>query len=428
MKYLHDVAAHFADLGAGKSIVIHSACAEPKRLASELAASAPFMDGVLVHTLMPMGDSPYAAPAPARHLHLNTFFPGRGLREAFNAGRVTAQRHALSAIPNLFAQRRCAVDLLLLQVSPPDAAGYVSLGVSVDYMHAALRRQPRVIAEVNPAMPHTCGDTRVHVDAIDWFVDAIEAPQTVLAAAGDTVDGRIAEHVASLLRDGAVLQIGIGALPDMVLAKVGHLRHLGLHSGIVTAAVRPLIESGVIDNSSKRERQGVSVATMAAGTQDFYDFLNCNAAVEFHPCSLTHDRAVLARIEGFCAINSVLQVDLSGRANAEQVQGRKIALPGGLPDFAAGATEAKRGLSILALRSSFRNGQHSNIVASLGAGTPVTVGAEHIDYVVTEYGIAPIRGTPPKARARGLIAIAHPDCREALEREFVNHFCTELEP
>jgi 4-hydroxybutyrate CoA-transferase len=417
MKRLHDLGALLGGLGPGQSIVLHSACAEPKGLAGQLADSAHSLNGFQVHTLMPMGSSPYAREEPAAHLRINTFFPGRGLREAFNAGRVTSRRYPLSAIPGLFVRREFKADVLLLQVSPPDITGHVSLGISVDYMRAVLGTKPMVIAEIAPQMPSTCGDTLLPVSDIDYFVDADEGPQTVAPAETDPVDLVIAANVASLVGDGAILQIGIGSLPDMVLAKLSHLKHLGLHSGILTEAVRPLIESGAIDNSTKTSFAGVSVATMAAGTQSFYDFLHRNSSVEFHPCSLTHDRTALGNIRGLTAINSVLQVDLAGQANAEEAQGKRVALPGGLPDFAVGATQAAEGLSILALRSSYRNGQHSNIVSSLAPGTPVSVGADHVDYAVTEYGIARVRGASPAARAHGLIGIAHPAHRETLERQ-----------
>jgi 4-hydroxybutyrate CoA-transferase len=361
-----------------------------------------------------MGQAPYGEPAPASHLDLYTFFPGKGLRAALDAGRAQAARHPLSALPRLFATGEWRADVLLLQVSSPGETGHVSLGVSVDYMRAVLAQKPLVIAEINPRMPRTAGDTLLPVTAIDWCVDATEPPQDMAPAAPDLVDEQIARNVASLVRDGAVLQAGIGALPDRVVASLGHLRHLGLHSGIVTDAVRPLIESGVIDNSTKRIKPGVSVTSMAGGTQSFYDFLHRNAAVEFHPCSFTHDAQVLAQLDGLCAINSALQVDLQGNANAETAGGRRISLPGGLPDFATGASRAKDGMSIVALRSTAGRQRASSIAVQVDS--PATLAADQIDYVVTEYGIASLRGAGPAARAAALVSIAHPEYRDALAR------------
>jgi len=416
MKRLGDVGALLATFVEGSTVVVHSGCAEPPLLARAVAEHAASMHGVNVVTMMPMGSSPYAEPGPASELRLATFFPGKGLRGALNAGRVRPLRYALSAIPVLFDSRAMKADAVLLQVSAPDETGHVTLGISVDYMRAVLAQAPIVVAEINPRMPRTCGDTRLPVSAIDWFVDATEPPQEVPPAKADAVDEQIARNVAALVRDGAVLQVGIGALPDAVLGQLGHLKHLGLHSGILTDAARPLIEAGVVDNSTKRRFPGVAVTTMAAGTQSFYDFLHGNGAIEFHPCSLTHDASVLADIDGLCAINSALQVDLAGNVNAERIAGRWIALPGGLPDFAAGARRARGGISIVAIRSSFGKQGASNILARVGAGTPIAAKASDVDFVVTEYGVAGLNGVSARERAAAIIAIAHPKHREALEK------------
>lgn len=412
MKHLNDPGALLASLPADTTLVLHSGFAEPRSLARTLAQHAAAMCRVRVVAMMPMGQAPYAEPGPAEHLDLYTFFPGKGLRAALDGGRARALRHPLSAIPGLFESGKWRADVLMLQVSPPDETGHVSLGVSVDYMRAVLTQRPMIVAEINPRMPRTCGDTRVPVSSIDWFVEATEGPQEMPLAAADAVDEQIARNVASLVRDGAILQVGIGSLPDRVLGSLGHLRHLGLHSGIVTDAVRPLIESGALDNSTKRTNAGVSVTTMAGGTQSFYDFLHCNPAIEFHPCSATHAASTLAGIDGLCAINSALQVDLSGGANAETAGGRRIALPGGLPDFATGARRAKGGVSILALRSTAGKSAVSSIVARLG--DTISLEADQIDYVVTEYGIASLHAGNSEARAAALIAVAHPDHRDAL--------------
>jgi len=417
MKRLDDIASLFSGLGPGKSIVLHSGCAEPVGLASSLAEHATSLRDANLYTMMPMGDSPYAYADGSPTYTVNTFFPGVGLRRALNDGRATGLRHPLSQIPDLFDRCQIRADVALLQVSAPDSNGNVSLGISVDYMRAVLRQNPLVIAEVNPLMPATCGDSCIPISSIDWFIEAKNPPQPVPSSTPDAIDERIAENVASLLSDGSVLQVGIGSLPDLVLARLGHLKHLGLHSGIITNAVRPLIESGVIDNSLKNRFQGVSVTTMAAGTQPFYDFLHNNREIEFHPCSLTHAAEMLTSIERLTAINGALQIDLNGSANAERINGRRVALPGGLPDFAAAASSANKGMSIIALRASFKNGAFSNIVAALDA-SETTLPAEHISHVVTEYGIAAIKGVAAPERAKGLIAIAHPDFREGLERQY----------
>jgi len=375
------------------------------------------LDRVTVYAMMPMGATPYAAADLKGHLAVRTFFPGKGLREAVNDGRAELIRAPVSAIPPMFSQGLIKADVLLLQVSSPDSDGKVSLGLSVDYMPAVLAQNPIIVAEINPAMPHTCGDSCISVEQLDYVVDA-RTPPLALPAAGpaDETDRRIAEHVAGLIGHGAIIQLGIGSIPDLVLGHLGHLRDLGIHSGIITDAVRPLIERGVVNNATKRRFTGKTVTTMAAGTPDFYKYLHQNPLIEFHPCSLTHDADELAAIDDLCAINSVLQVDLDGQANAEQIDGRIISSLGGLPDFARGASVAKGGRSIITLRSSSRDGTSSNIMAKFPDGGPVTVAANDVDFVVTEYGVASIRGLGPLERARALIEVAHPNHRADLRR------------
>jgi len=411
-----DFAAIARALPAGAHIVLHSAFAEPGLLAGQLFDHLELLRGVTLHNLMSFAEPAYAAPDIAAQIHIETFFPGPGLRRAVNQGLVQIRRCALSDIPRLFAAGALGADLLLLQVSPPDDRGRVSLGISVDYMPEVIACRPVIVAQLNPNMPFTSGQSTLPLAAIDYLVEA-ESPLLELPlAAADAIDTAIARQVAGLIRDGDVIQAGIGALPDAVLANLGHLRHLGAHSGILTSAWRPLLESGVVDNSTRRDYPGLCTTTMAGGDAGFYRYLHRHPAIHFAPVSVTHAPATLAAVARLCAINSVLQLDLGGRANAESAGGRVIANPGGLPDFANGARAAPGGRSIVALRSSFSNGQISNIVPSLGAGATVTLEASAIDYVVTEYGVAAIGDKGPEARAQALLAIAHPDHREALAR------------
>ncbi len=417
MRPLEDWRELLPVLAPGASIVLHSACAEPRLLTRQLAEHARALRDVQVYSLMPMGECPHAAPGVAgANLSLTTFFPGKGLREAVNAGRAQVRRTPLSAIPALFQRRVLTADVLFLQLSPPDAAGRMSLGVSVDYMRAVLDRARVVVAEVNPRMPATRGDTLVRADEVDFVVEAKGPPQAVAAAPADPVDARIAEHVAGLIPSGAVLQAGIGSIPDLVLGRLSHLRDLGVHSGILTDAIVPLLQRGAVTNGTKRAFRGRSVATMAAGTQALYAFLDRNDDVELHPCSLTHDAAFLAGIDGLHAINCALQVDLEGRVNAEAIDGKIFSGPGGLPDFARGASVAKGGASIVALRSTTRDGARSNVLAALPAGAPVSIGGEHVDFVVTEHGVARLRGLGREARLAQLVGVADPIFREELRR------------
>lgn len=413
MKVLEDFREILPFLRPRSSIVLHSGCAEPRTLASQLAAHSAALREVRLYTMMPMGETPYAATSPAA-LELITFFPGRGLRNAATSGRAQVTRIALSGIPQLFRDGEVRADVLMLQLSPPDESGRMSLGVSVDYMPAVLEQHPMVIAEINPSMPFTGGDTVVREHQIDYIVQSHGPPQIVPPAEPDAVDQRIADHIANLVGDGAVIQTGIGSLPELVLGRLASLRDLGVHSGIITDGLLPLLDKGVVTNATKTRFRGRCVTSMAAGTEDFYKALHHHPAIEFHPCSLTHDVGVIAGIDGFCAINAVLQIDLTGRANAERVDGKIISAPGGLPDFARGATLAKGGKSIIALRATSNRGSRSNILPELAADAPITVTADHIDYVVTEHGVARLRGVDSIDRARALVGIADPAFRAEL--------------
>jgi 4-hydroxybutyrate CoA-transferase len=340
--------------------------------------------------------------------------PGLGLRQAALAGSVNLLRHTVFDWPALFAKGDLRADVLMLQVSPVDADGRVSLGVSVDFMQAALASARCVVAEINPDMPNTCGDSRFLAERIDWFVPTNQAVQTAKVLAPDAVDQRIAEHVAGLVGDGAVVQIGMGSLPEGVLARLGHLRHLGLHTGIFTDGMQALMESGVVDNSTKRFKPGVSVSTMAGGSADLYRYMHRNHAVEMHPCDVTHGPQVLAQMDGFCAINSALQVDLAGCVNAEWVGSRRISLPGGLPNFAQGAMQAKKGLAIIVMRSLYGPDQRSSIVAQGAAPGPPTLLGDGYHCLVTEHGVAHVHGLSPRERAQAIARVAHPMWRDDL--------------
>lgn len=417
MKQIADLAEVIHLLPPGTVAVLHSGCAEPPRLSRELAANAAAIRGVRLYTMMPMGSNPPYAATPPDSFAIATFFPGKGLRAAVSSGRAELVRTPLSGIPKLFRGGSLRANVLLLQLSSPDAQGWMSLGVSVDYMRAVLDQNPIVIAEINPRMPRTCGDTLVHESQVRCALSSDQLPQPVPGSTPDAVDRMIAGHVAGLLFNGAVLQAGIGTLPDAVLGQLTSLRRLGIHSGIITDALLPLLKQGIITNETKTRFAGRCVTTMAAGSQEFYDALDGNAAVEFHPCSVTHDLATLAAIDNLCAINSVLQIDLSGRANAERIGGRTISGPGGLPDFARGATLAPGGISIVALRAATKDASTSNIVPALAPDAATTVTTADIDYVVTEHGVARVRGLTGTPLADALAGIAHPDFRADLRRQ-----------
>lgn len=415
MKPLHTLSALVGALPPDRGIVIHSAAAHPTVLGRRLAEEAGALRGRRLFTLMPLGPVAYA-DAPARDaFDIVTFLPGAALRPALDAGRVTASRQPLSEVAQAFSRGEYKAGAVLLRTSPPDASGRVCLGVAVDYMPAAIEHAQVVVAEIDPHMPRTCGGSWIDGRRIDAYVDAEDGPHTLPAAPADPTDQAIATHVASLVEDGATLQLGVGSLPDQVLARVGHLRHLGLHTGIIGEGAQALIERGVVDNSRKECFAGVSVATMALGSASFYSFLDRNTAVELQPCTLTHDAAALRMLSRLTCVNSALQVGLDGRVNAEWAGTRRVAVPGGLTDFARAASSLPLGKSIVALRSTDRTGA-STIVPSLRADVPASLEPHEVDFFVTEHGVAAVRGCSADERRRALAAIAHPSHREQLAR------------
>jgi 4-hydroxybutyrate CoA-transferase len=409
MKTLSDFPGLLRGLPPSPTIVLHSACAQPEGLAALLAAHAALIHGARVVTLMPMGHAPYADAPALAHLRTTTFFPGKALRGAARNGTVEVTRVPLSRLCALFDSGTLRADLLLLNLSPPDSDGTMTLGVSVDYMRSVLAQRPLVVAELDASMPATSGNTRVLEGEVNFAVEAKFAVTEMQPPEGGEIDRMIAGHIAALVPDGAVIQSGIGAIPDLALMRLAHLRNLGFRSGTVTDAVLPLMESGAIT--------GRSIATMATGTQALYRFLHRNEEFEFHTCSHTHDPEVLAAIPRLHAINSVLTVDLTGAANAERLAGIIIAGPGGLPDFAHGASSAPGGRSIVALRSTSRDGRTSNILGAIGTDGVVTVPSCHVDCIVTEYGVAHVKGLRGSARALAIAQVAHPDFRAGLSSQ-----------
>jgi len=414
MKTLHHLRDLLPTLPPRPTIVLHSGFAEPPTLAAQLAELAAELPAARVYVFMPMGDAPYASAEATQSLQVEAFFPGKALRRPIADGLVTPNFTRFSQVPEVFNSGEIKADLLLLHVSSADELGRHSLGVSIDYMPSVFAQSPLVVAEINPAMPYTRGPHLLPSGRIDWALESAQTLHAADPAKGDAIELAIAQHIAGLVESGDVLQLGIGALPDMVLGQLSHLRHLGLHSGIVTDAVQPLIESGVIDNSTKANHAGMCIATMAGGSADFYRYLDRHPMFEFHACNYTHAQSTLAAIDGLCCINSVLQVDLGGHANAQAMGGRLIATPGGLLDFASGASHASRGKSIIALRSANRDATVSNIVADFDAQTPRSLSPEHLDYVVTEYGVAAVRDKSPQQVRQALRAIAHPNFRDLL--------------
>ncbi|MDH3628888.1 MAG: 4-hydroxybutyrate CoA-transferase [Acidobacteriota bacterium] len=399
---------------SGQRIFVHGGVATPLALVDALVAQRERLRNVELIHLHTEGPAEYANPEYAESFRVANLFVGPNMRGRLRDG-VDYLPCFLSEIPQLFRSGRRRVDVALIQVSPPDASGFCSLGTSVDVVRAALDVASLVIAQVNSQMPRVHGDGFVHVDRLDAMVEH-EAPIPVVQPRHvGPMEHAIGRHVASLIEDGATLQMGIGAVPDAVLAALGHHRHLGVHTEMWSDGLLPLLDSGVVDNSLKARHRRRTVAGFVMGTKAVYDYIDDNPSVVLLDIGYVNDPAVIARNPKVTAINSAVEVDLSGQVCADSVGSNIISGVGGQMDFIRGASLSEGGKPIIALPSKTKNGT-SRIVSRLNPGAGVVTTRAHVHFVVTEYGVADLYGKTLDERARSLTAIAAPEHREDLER------------
>ncbi|HEY8208727.1 MAG TPA: GNAT family N-acetyltransferase [Myxococcaceae bacterium] len=399
---------------AGRRILIGSGAAEPVSLVSALVQGAPqCADNEIVH-LLTLGPAPYVEPGQQDRFRHCAFFIGANVREAVQEGRADFMPVFLSEIPELIRSRRVRIDVALIQVSPPDAHGYCSLGVSVDVVRAAVESADLVLAEVNPRMPRTHGDSFIHLRQLRALVP-VDAPLLERPAEPlDRVAEEIGRHVASLIPDGATLQMGIGRIPDAVLAALANHHDLGVHTEMFSDGVMHLAEAGVITGRRKTLLRGKIVTSFIMGTQALYRWVADNPAIEMRPSEFTNDPFTIARNDRMMAINGALAVDLTGQVAADMLDGCFFSGIGGQVDFIRGAARSRGGRPIIALPSTAKKGTVSRIQPLLEAGTGVVTSRGDVRTVVTEYGVADLWGRSVRQRAMALIGIAHPDFRAEL--------------
>lgn len=406
---------------SGDRVVLEHACGEPVYLVDKMVENAAaYRDVEIVH-MVAMGKGAYCAPEQAGHFRHNSLFVGGSTRKAVESGQGDFTPCFFFEIPRLF-HTTLPVDVALVCVTPPDEAGRVSLGVSCDYTREAVKAAKTVIAQVNPAMPYTYGGTQLPVEDIDVFVEheqpVIELPQGRIGE----VEKAIGRNCATLIPDGATLQLGIGAIPDAVLLFLKDKKDLGIHSEMFSDGVVELAEAGVITNAKKTLKPGRFVVTFLMGTRRLYDFVNKNPEVEMQPVDYVNDPCVIAQNDKLISINSCVQIDLMGQVASESVGLKQISGTGGQVDFVRGASASRGGVSIMAFPSTAAKGAVSKIVPFLDHGSAVTTCRCDVDYAVTEYGVAHLKGETLRTRARNLIAIAHPDFRAPLVEEFEKRF------
>ncbi len=416
-----------AAIRSGMKVFIHGACATPTSLIDALARRTD-IEGVEVYHLHTSGPAAFADAACAGRIFSHSLFTGPALRKPIAEGRADFIPVFLSDIPGLFKSRRIPLDAALIQLSPPDAHGHCTLGPSVDAALAAATSADLVIAEVNARMPRTTGHSAIPFSKVSHYI-ATDRPLIEHPPGAETeIEARIGMFVAELVEDGACLQMGIGTIPDAVLRRLGQKNDLGIHTEMFSDGVIDLIERGNVNNAQKKVHQGRTTTSFVAGTQRLFDFVDDNLTVEFYPCDRTNDTALIRKNPKVVAINSAIEVDLSGQVCADSMGHQIFSGIGGQMDFIRGAAESEGGKPIIALPSTAKHGQVSRLTPELKPGAGVVTTRGHVHWVVTEYGAVNLHGLSLRRRAEALISIAHPDFRAELARQFAQTRHFDLSP
>lgn len=413
-----DAAQAIAALPRTGRIAVGANAGEPRALVAALADAASRFRNLEVVQVLSLGAERLVAPEARGHLRVNALFIGPAVRDAVARGDADYTPVFLSEVPALFRPGgRLPLDAVLVQVSPPDAHGWCSLGVTVDVMRSAVDHAPLVIAEVNPRMPRTQGAAGLHLSRIHCLVPVDHSLPEVLSEPRDPVREAIATRVAELIGDGDTIQAGIGAIPDAVLSRLRDRKNLGFHTELLSDGMMALVEAGVATGARKRLWPGKLVTSFVLGSESLYRWCDDNAGIEMQPSDVTNDPAVIAAHPNMVAINSALSIDLTGQVNADSVGPRFYSGIGGQVDFLRGAARSVGGRPIIALPSTARGGTVSRIVGTLAPGAGVVTSRGDVHYVVTEFGRADLHGQSVRLRAAALIGIAHPRFRDALRTE-----------
>ncbi len=406
-------------------VVFSETAGIPQMIAKTLADHREDYHNVHIYHMLTLGDAPYLKPECYGHFHHITNFVGGNSRQALLDQKADFIPCYFKDVPAMLGEA-FPVDVAVVSVSNPDAEGYCSFGVSCDYAKAATQKAKTVIAEINEMTPHTFGvQNKIHVSEIDYIVPcAYNLPEIPNPTIGE-VEKNIGKNCASLIKDGATLQLGIGAIPDAVLLFLGDKRDLGIHTEMFSDGVVDLVEEGVINNAKKTLHRGKLVSTFIMGTRKVYNFIDNNPNVCLYPVDYVNDPWVIGQNDNMVSINSCIEVDLMGQVASETLGLKQFSGTGGQVDFVRGAALSKGGISIMAMPSTAAKGKASRIVPLLTEGAAVTTPRNDVDYIVTEYGIAKMKGKTLRERAQNLIAIAHPDFRAGLEEAFEKRFGTK---
>lgn len=404
----------------GQRVFIHGGAATPHTMLKHLANRSAELWNVELVSISLQGDAILSDKKYKDSFRMNSLFVSHNIREAINNGRADYVPVFLSEIPLLFKRNILPLDVAIVQVSPPDSHGYCSLGVSVDIAASAVKCAKTIIAQVNPKMPRTLGDGLIHVNDFDAMVlGEQELPEVVFKST--EIANRIATHCAELVEDGATLQMGIGSIPDAVLSSLTNHKELGVHTEMFSDGIIPLIEKGIVTNQHKKKYRGKTVTSFLLGSRRLYDFVDDNPSIAVLAIDYVNDTAVIRTNPKVTAINSAIEVDITGQVCSDSIGAYHYSGVGGQMDFMRGAALSEGGKPIIALPSSTSKGE-SKIASFLKQGAGVVTTRAHAHYIVTEYGIAYLYGKNMRQRAKALIQIAHPNHREELERAAFERF------
>jgi acetyl-CoA hydrolase len=398
---------------SGDRITVSSNASAPRTLLEALCSRSGELRDVEIAALLTLGEAPYDRPEHRQAFRANALFVGQNLREAVNEGRADYTPIFLSEIPRLFAER-LPIDVALVQVSPPDEHGFCSFGVSVDVVKPAAHLARHVVAEVNPRCPRTLGDCFIHASRLTAVVEVDYELPELPSEPPDPVAERIGAQVASLVRDGDTLQLGIGGIPNAVLEALRNKRDLGVHTEMFSDGVMQLVEAGVINGERKPIHRGKIVSSFILGSRKLYAWTHDNPIVEMHPSDYTNDPWIVAQHDHIVAVNSAIAVDLTGQVASDSIGTRIYSGIGGQVDFVRGASRAAHGRPVIALPSTAKGGSVSRIVAELPAGAGVVTSRGDVHFVVTEHGVADLWGRTLRQRAEALLGIAAPQFRDEL--------------
>lgn len=399
---------------SGQRVFLTGNCSTPQRFLAALCDRYQELNAVEIVQVLDLGAGDYVTPEMSDHIRVNSLFISPKVRKAVNEGLADFTPVFLHEIPSLFRSGRLVLDVAVIHVSPPDEHGYCSYGVEVGVTKGAAESAGLVIAEVNPRMPRTLGDSFIHVNQIDYFVEVDYHLPEVRPEPPTPSQTKIAHYIAELVPDAATLQMGIGGIPDAVLRHLTNHKNLGVHTELFSDGVMEMIEQGVITNAAKNLHPGKVVAGFALGSQRLYNFINDNPVFEFRPTDYVNDPFIIAQNDRMVSINSALEVDLTGQVCADSIGSMFYSGVGGQVDFVRGASRSKGGKSFIALPSTAKNDTISRIAPQLKPGASVTTSRNDVRFVVTEYGVADLFGRSIAERAQALINIAHPNFRDEL--------------